>query len=61
VNADTVADEGPLLGLATTRQLLEELAVRFEVPTPEPIAKSLMFMLLDVLNAVDLDYRTVDA
>ena len=51
----------PHLGLAPTRQLLTELYVRFEVPTPDETARTLIAFLLGDLTGEQLDYRTVDA
>lgn len=63
--ADYVA-EGPLLGLATTAQLIEEIAVRMEI-TQHPrtmlgdgFGSLCRDMLRNFLPEV-LDYRTVDS
>jgi hypothetical protein len=50
--------EAPL-GLATTRQMLEELAARFEISTPDEMARRSVERLLERLPDEDLDYRTV--
>lgn len=60
MSADYVAPEEPLLGLATTRQLLEELEVRFEIPTRDPVTMQTIRRLLQQLPDDVLDYRTVD-
>jgi len=52
--------QDPLLGLATTRHLLHELAIRFEVPTPDGDARRRIIELLEDLNDRTLDYRTAD-
>lgn len=49
----------PLLGLATTGDLLSELYVRLTVPTPSDAA-SMVYDLRKVLSQNHLDYRTVD-
>lgn len=58
----TSHSDEPLLGLATTRQLLFELAVRFEFHGPATsVPASGMHELLGTLPAEVLDYRTVDS
>ncbi len=49
-----------LLGLATTRSLLEELQVRFQVSTPHPDSEQAMDFMLHELPEDVLKYRTVD-
>lgn len=61
--ADYVVPEIPedaLLGLATTRQLLHELAVRFKITNPNEWACSAVTHMLQVLPDETLDYRTAD-
>lgn len=63
-NSDQWASEGPLLGLATTRQLLEEIQARGEMEDYyEDIGNRMAIgaaHLLDLLPGSMLDYRTVD-
>lgn len=59
-HAACVAAEEPLLGLATTRQLLLELAARFEFHGPATgVPASGMHELLGTLPAEVLDYRRI--
>lgn len=59
-----MADE-PLLGLATTRQLLQEIRVRGEIEHRYQDEGNMLAIgaanLLDILPGSMLDYRTVDA
>ena len=60
---DGCGHDQPLLGLATTRQLLEELRARGEVTAPLVYGyhmKLTASAMLDSLPASVLDYRTVD-
>ena len=50
----------PLLGLVTTRQLLEELKVRFEISTPDQVARNFMRKCLEGMSEEKLNYRTLD-
>jgi hypothetical protein len=59
-SADYVPLEEPLLGLATTLALLNELYVRFEVPTPDTLARETILRLIEDLPDRVLLYRTVD-
>lgn len=59
-NKDATEQKEALLGLATTRQLLEELRVRFQVSTPHSDSEQWMGDLLVGLSDKVLDYRTVD-
>lgn len=55
--------EEPLLGLATTQQLLEELAVRMEVTQNSLKGRELGRLCREALANLDrgvLSYRTVD-
>jgi hypothetical protein len=51
----------PALGLATTRQLLEELECRFRIIEELPLRAERMQDMLDQLSDKTLDYRTVDS
>lgn len=53
------ADE-PMLGLATTRQLLEELQAR-GLPLTDGALYKQATNLLHILGSKTLDYRTVDS
>lgn len=60
--ADYVRPESPNLGMATTRQLLAELAARFEIHgSATSVTASGMHELLGTLPMAVLDYRTVDS
>ncbi len=49
----------PLLGLATTQQMLEELITRFEIPNE--FGHSLIELIRHDLTEKELAYRTVDS
>lgn len=58
----TFAEDAPLLGLATTRELLTELAVRMEVTQNSIKGRELGCLCREALENLDrwvLDYRTV--
>jgi len=62
--AHTPEEEKPLLGLATTRQLLEEVAVRMEVSQNSNRGRelgTLCRLAMDKLSGGVLDYRTVNS
>lgn len=55
--------EEPLLGLATTKELLEELAVRMEITQNTLAGKKIGELCRDALDNLSdsvLNYRTVD-
>lgn len=52
--------EEPMLGLATTRDLLGELALRFQVPTPNVAAATRIDYVQRTLTDAEHAYRTVD-
>lgn len=59
-----MAQDEPLLGLATTRELLGELAVRMEVTQNSTNGRKLGFLCREAIEKLDkgvLDYRTVDS
>lgn len=56
-----IADYVANLGLATTLDLLNELYVRFEVPTPDTLARETVLRLIEDLPDRTLNYRTVDS
>ncbi len=54
-----MSDGKPMLGLATTRDMLKELRVRGEIGGSRPLEVQVGF-LLRVLDEETLNYRTVD-
>lgn len=58
--ADLVRLQQANLGLATTHDLLNELYVRFEIPTKDTLAREAILRLLEDLPDRVLNYRTVD-
>lgn len=61
MNADLERLQQANLGLATTHDLLTELYVRFEIPTPDELARESILRLLEGLPDSVLDYLTVGA
>lgn len=65
ISADLVARlaDGPRLGMATTRHLLEEVATRMEITQNSTKGRELGSLCREALRNLDrgvLDYRTVD-
>jgi hypothetical protein len=57
-----VSEEHPLLGLATTRELLEELAVRMEITQNSTKGRDLGVLCREAMEKLDpgvLNYSTV--